>query len=63
MVKVFLLKGLMIMKKRCQIVLGYMPNKLNQSLTSRGKGVLHRIIGGEDGPQRLTDEIISIITN
>ena len=29
----------------------------------RGKGVLHRIIGGEDGPQRLTDEIISIITN
>ena len=29
----------------------------------RGKGVLHRIIGGEDGPQRLTDEIISIIKN
>ena len=29
----------------------------------REKGVLHRIIGGEDGPQRLTDEIISIITN
>ena len=27
------------------------------------KGVLHRIIGGEDGPQRLTDEIISIIKN
>ena len=27
----------------------------------RGKGILHRIIGGEDGPQRLTDEIISII--
>ena len=25
------------------------------------KGILHRIIGGEDGPQRLTDEIISII--
>ena len=25
------------------------------------KGVLHRIIGGEDGPQRLTNEIISII--
>jgi len=22
------------------------------------KGILHRIIGGEDGPQRLTDEII-----
>ena len=29
----------------------------------RGKGVLHRIVGGEDGPQRLTDEIISIIKN
>ena len=29
----------------------------------REKGVLHRIIGGEDGPQRLTDEIISIIKN
>ena len=28
----------------------------------KGKGVLHRIVGGEDGPQRLTDEIISIIT-
>ena len=27
------------------------------------KGILHRIIGGEDGPQRLTDEIISIIKN
>ena len=27
------------------------------------KGVLHRIIGGEDGPQRLTDEIITIIKN
>ena len=27
------------------------------------KGVLHRIIGGEDGPQRLTDEITSIIKN
>ena len=25
------------------------------------QGILHRIIGGEDGPQRLTDEIISII--
>ena len=25
------------------------------------KGVLHRIIGGEDGPQRLTEEITSII--
>jgi len=25
------------------------------------KGILHRIVGGEDGPQRLTDEIISII--
>ena len=29
----------------------------------REKGVLHRIIGGEDGPQRLTDEIITIIKN
>ena len=27
------------------------------------KGILHRIVGGEDGPQRLTDEIISIIKN
>ena len=27
------------------------------------KGILHRIIGGEDGPQRLTDEIITIIKN
>lgn len=27
------------------------------------KGVLHRIIGGEDGPDRLTEEIISIISN
>jgi len=27
------------------------------------KGVLHRIIGGEDGPQRLTEEIITIIKN
>jgi adenylate kinase len=27
------------------------------------KRILHRIIGGEDGPQRLTDEIISIIKN
>ncbi len=25
------------------------------------QGILHRIIGGEDGPQRLTDEILSII--
>ena len=25
------------------------------------KGILHRIVGGEDGPQRLTDEIVSII--
>ena len=29
----------------------------------REKGILHRIIGGEDGPERLTDEIISIIKN
>jgi adenylate kinase len=27
------------------------------------KGVLHRIVGGEDGPERLTEEIISIIKN
>ena len=27
------------------------------------KWILHRIIGGEDGPQRLTDDIISIIKN
>ena len=27
------------------------------------KGILHRIVGGEDGQQRLTDEIISIIKN
>ena len=27
----------------------------------KAKGVLHRIIGGEDGPERLTNEIISII--
>jgi adenylate kinase len=27
------------------------------------KGILHRIVGGEDGPQRLTDEIVSIIKN
>ena len=27
------------------------------------KGILHRIVGGEDGPERLTDEIISIIKN
>ena len=27
------------------------------------KGILHRIIGGEDGPERLTNEIISIIKN
>ena len=27
------------------------------------KGILYRIVGGEDGPQRLTDEIISIIKN
>ena len=27
------------------------------------KGILNRIVGGEDGPQRLTDEIISIIKN
>ena len=27
------------------------------------KGILHRIVGGEDCPQRLTDEIISIIKN
>ena len=27
------------------------------------KGILHRIVGGEDGPERLTEEIISIIKN
>jgi adenylate kinase len=27
------------------------------------KGILHRIVGGEDGPKRLTEEIISIIKN
>ena len=27
------------------------------------KVILHRIVGGEDGPQRLTDEIVSIIKN
>jgi adenylate kinase len=27
------------------------------------KGILHRIIGGEDGPERLTEEIVSIIKN
>ena len=27
------------------------------------KGILHRIVGGEDGPERLTNEIISIIKN
>ena len=27
------------------------------------KGILHRIVGGEDGPGRLTEEIISIIKN
>jgi adenylate kinase len=27
------------------------------------KGILHRIVGGEDGPERLTDEIVSIIKN
>ena len=25
------------------------------------KGILHRIVGGEDGPERLTDEITSIL--
>lgn len=29
----------------------------------RKKGILHRIVGGEDGPERLTNEIISIIKN
>jgi len=29
----------------------------------KNKGILHRIIGGEDGPERLTNEIISIIKN
>ena len=27
------------------------------------KGILHKIVGGEDGPERLTEEIISIIKN
>ena len=27
------------------------------------KGILHRIIGGEDGPERLTEEIVAIIKN
>ena len=27
------------------------------------KGILHRIVGGEDGPERLTEEIVSIIKN
>ena len=27
------------------------------------KGILHRIIGGEDGPERLTEEIVTIIKN
>ena len=27
------------------------------------KGILHRIVGGEDGPERLTEEIITIIKN
>ena len=27
------------------------------------KGILHRIVGGEDGPERLTEEIVAIIKN
>ena len=27
------------------------------------KGILHRIVGGEDGPERLTEEIVTIIKN
>ena len=27
------------------------------------KGILHRIVGGEDGPERLTQEILSIINS
>ena len=63
-VRGFSLKGLMIMKKQSQIVLKSMQSKQSQLLTSiKKKGVLHRIIGGEDGPQRLTEEIITIIKN
>ena len=29
----------------------------------REKGILHRIVGGEDGPDRLTNEILSIINS
>ena len=29
----------------------------------RKKGILHRIVGGEDGPDRLTSEILSIINS